>query len=146
MAEPYADAAHYIANFGAPPSRIADRLDQELARASRYVRAELPGLDERIDAYKPYEPADPDTVDPDLVADIVCEMVAAAAASPAGLGVASMSDTTGPFSQSQTFSNPMGDLFLSKKHRRLLGGGTQQAFTIPMRPPLPPLEPWQVVP
>lgn len=145
MAEPYATVDYYETNFGSPPPRIADRLDQELARASRYVRAELPGLDARIAAYA-IDPTTPDAVDPDLAADVVCEMVSAAAASPAPLGITTMSDTTGPFSQSQTFANPTGDLFLSKKHRRLLGGGTQAAFTLPMRAPLPPVEPWQVLP
>lgn len=41
-----------------------------------------------------------------------------------------MQQTAGPFSQSGTFVNPTGDLYLTKKDRRRLGLGGQQAFTV----------------
>lgn len=142
MTGSYANTAYYEANFGSPPARIANRLEQELARASRYVRSEVPGLDERIAAFA-FDRYAPDGVDPDLAADVVCEMVQAAASSPAGPGVVSTQTGTGPFQASQTFANPSGDLYLSKKQRRLLGGGAQTAFTVSMSRPLPiPVDPW----
>lgn len=38
-------------------------------------------------------------------------------------GVSDASYTMGPFSQSATFSNPSGDLYLTSGERRLLGAG-----------------------
>lgn len=122
MAEPFADASYYEENFGAPPSSIADRLDKELARASRYVRAEVPSVDARIASGK---------LDADLVKDIVCEMVKSASASMAeGVGVASVQQAAGPYSKTTTFANPVGDLYLTKKQRRLLGGGLARAGNV----------------
>jgi len=137
MAEPFADEAYYVENFGPPPARVAGRIDKELARASRYVRSECPGLDARIAAYV-LDPGAPGTVDPDVAADVVCEMVKSAAASPGGEGIASLQQGAGPYQATQTFSNPVGDLYLSKKQKRLLGCGGQTAFTVSMSPPLPP--------
>ena len=39
------------------------------------------------------------------------------------LGVSNASYTMGPFSQSATFSNPSGDLYLTANERRMLGAG-----------------------
>lgn len=125
MAEPFADEAYYAEHFGTPPAKITDRLDAELARASRFVRAECPGVDERI--------AD-EELDPDVAADVVCEMVKAAASSPAEVGVTQAQQTSGPYSQSMTFANPTGDLYLTKSQRRRLGCGGQRAASIPMGP------------
>lgn len=38
-------------------------------------------------------------------------------------GVSNASYTMGPFSQSATFSNPSGDLYLTAQEKRLLGAG-----------------------
>lgn len=127
----FADADYYNENFGSPPARIAARLDQELARASRYVRAEYPGIDARIELFL----NDPDAagaLDPDLVADVVCEMVTTAAASPAGPGIASTQTGAGPYQETLNYTNPVGDLYFSKKQRKILGYGRQAAFTVPM--------------
>lgn len=121
MAEPFADEAYYIENFGTPPPKIADRLDRELARASRYVRAEVPGVDSRIAA---------GTLDKDVASDVVCEMVKAAASSPGEVGVTSIQQGAGPYQETTQFSNPVGDLYLTKKQRRLLGGGLARAGNV----------------
>lgn len=121
MAEPFADEAYYTENFGSPPARIAERLGKELERASRYVRRECPGIDARIMAEK---------LEKEVVADIVCEMVTTAASSPAGPGVVSAQQAAGPFQATQRYINPAGDLYLSKKQRRLLGYGGQRAGNI----------------
>lgn len=138
MAEPYADEAYYVENFGSPPARVADRLGKELARASRYVRRECPGIDDRMYLFMQDRRA-PGAVDPDVVADVVCEMVKAAAASPGGEGVTSVQQGAGPYQETMQFANPVGDLYLSKKQKRLLGCGGQTAFTVSMSPPLPPV-------
>jgi hypothetical protein len=43
-----------------------------------------------------------------------------------------MSITAGPFGQSGTLANPMGDLYLTKSERKSLPCGQQSAFTVPM--------------
>lgn len=139
----YATEAYYTENFGSPPVRIADRLQKELDRASRYVRAECAGLDARIAAFI-LDPTAPGAVDPDLAADVVCEMVKSAAASPGGEGVTSLQQGAGPYQATQTYSNPVGDLYITKKQKRLLGCGGQQAFTVNMAPDLPTPSPLDV--
>lgn len=131
MADPFADSDYYVENFGSPPPAIADRLDKELARASRYIRRECPGVDARIAAYV-LDPTAPDGLDPDVAADVTCEMVKSASASAGGVGVESIQAGAGPFQQTMKYSNPVGDLYLSKKQKRLLGCGGQVAFTVPM--------------
>lgn len=92
-----------------------------LARASRKCRADIPSLDARIDA---------EQVEAGLVADVVCDMVRRAmAVAPDMTGVSQVSETQGPFSQSVTFQNPGGDLYLTKAERRLLSG-SRRAFSI----------------
>lgn len=63
---------------------------------------------------------------------IVCAMVKRSM--KAGLddrdGVSSVSETTGPFQVSHSFSNPNGDLFLTKQERQALGGGKQRAGSV----------------
>lgn len=92
-----------------------------LARASRKCRADVPDLDDRI--------AD-GIVEPGLAADVVCDMVRRAMAVAADLtGVSQVSETVGPFSQSVSYQNPGGDLYLTKAERRQLSG-SRRAFSI----------------
>lgn len=42
--------------------------------------------------------------------------------------------TAGPFNRSVTYANPLGDLYLTKADRKLLGVGRQRAFTVSMWP------------
>lgn len=130
MADSFANAAYYEEVFGSPPARVGERLQEELARASRYVRRECPGIDARVLLHS-VDPTDPDALDPDVVADVVCEMVQAASASPGGPGISSLQEGAGPFQQTMQFTNPVGDLYLSKKQKRLLGYGAV-AFTVPL--------------
>jgi hypothetical protein len=127
--EPFATPEYYEKNFGPPPAKIADRLEAELARASRMVRAECPGIDDRIESF------DAETgsgLDPDLVADVVCEMVKTANTTDADVGTTSTQQTAGPFQETIRYVNPVGDLYLSKKMRRILGCSDQVAFTVPL--------------
>lgn len=129
MVASFANEAYYTEVFGSPPDRIADRLEEELARASRYVRRECPGIDVRVELFG-VDPTHPDAIDPDVVADVVCEMVQSASVSPGGPGVSSVQEGSGPFQQTTQFANPVGDLYLSRKQKRLLGYGGV-AFTVP---------------
>ena len=134
--EPFADEEYFTANFGDPPPRIADRLGPELKRASRYLRRECPGIDGKISLFKEDEDA-PGGLDPEVAADVVCEMVQAAAASPGGPGVASLQMGAGPYQETTTYANPIGDLYLTKKQKRLLGYGTARAGNIDLIGPRP---------
>lgn len=93
-------------------------------------------MDARIAAFI-LDPTAVGAVDPDLAADVVCEMVTTAASSPAGVGIQSIQQGAGPYQETQTFTNPVGDLYLTKKQKRLLGCGGQQAFTVSMAPDVP---------
>lgn len=57
-------------------------------------------------------------------------------------GVTQGSRTMGPFSESVTYANPTGDLYLTKSERKLLGIGSQVAFSVSMAPAVEPVRPW----
>lgn len=100
------------------------RADVLIADASRMIRRLYPDVDSRI--------ASGDLELEDLTA-IVCAMVKRVMLAPANLdGVESRSQTTGPFSVSDKFSNPMGNMFLTADEKSILGGETEgsEAFTI----------------
>ena len=70
--------------------------------------------------------------DADTLRMVVCEMVKRAMAGPmaAGMGVNSIQQGAGPYQQTASFTNPLGDLYLSKSDLKDLGSGRQVAFTI----------------
>ena len=64
-----------------------------------------------------------------VVCAIVKRSMQAAAAVPVD-GVTAYSNGTGPFTESFTYANPTGDLYLTKQDRRRLGIGKPRAFTV----------------
>ena len=60
---------------------------------------------------------------------IECSMVKRSMLTDNG-GISQMSETTGPFSNSVTYTNPSGDLYLTKSEKQRLRGGVQAAFHI----------------
>lgn len=96
-----------------------------LGDASAIVRAEVSTVDAQITA---------GTLDAGLVLAIVCGMVKRAMiAGDMSEGVSAQQETAGPFAHQQTFSNPMGNVYLTKQDRRLLGVSSR-AFTIDTAP------------
>lgn len=96
----------------------------KLSDASVYLRGRVPDLDQRV--------AD-GVLDPDIPKIVVCGMVKRAMNTPglgADGGLASAQQSAGPFSQSLTYSNPDGNLFLSKAEKQLLGIGKGRAFGV----------------
>lgn len=68
-----------------------------------------------------------------LLKRIVCAVVKRAMIGGGEMaGVSQHQQTAGPFSQNMSFSNPMGDLYLTKPERRSLPCGSQTAFTVSM--------------
>lgn len=65
---------------------------------------------------------------------VSCEMVKRAMAVAGGIGVTSVQTGAGPYQETTQFANPTGDLYLTKADKRLLGCGTQKAFTVSMSP------------
>lgn len=64
---------------------------------------------------------------------ITCAMVKRAMiAGSDNAGLSSTQETTGPFSQTWNFSNPTGDLYLTRTEKQRLGQGRQRAFSISM--------------
>lgn len=101
------------------------RVGALLDRASRMVRALVPTVDARIAS---------GMLDPELVADVVCNMVRRVLATPTDqLRATTQEQTTaGPFSQSVSYSTSDAGMYLSKSDRTLLGVGAQRARTIDM--------------
>lgn len=126
--EPFADSTYFKENeFIAPAGTSDDKLDRNLARASRTVRAEIAGIDDRIARKE---------LDPDTVADVVCEMAESALASGNGPGLESVQQGAGPFQKTLKFANPRGDMFLTAKHRRMLTAKkARRAFTVQVKGP-----------
>lgn len=63
---------------------------------------------------------------------VACEMVKRAMASPVNQSpVTQGSMTAGPYSESWTYANPTGALYMTKAERRLLGIGPRASFANP---------------
>jgi len=90
--------------------------------ASAIIRTEAKGIDARIDS---------GDLDAGVPKAIVCAMVKAAMSNDLE-GVTQQSETKGPFTESFTFANPSGDLYLTKAQKRLLGISQQRAGSIYM--------------
>lgn len=130
MADPLASEAYYTTNgFG---SAFAT-LPAMLARASRIVRAECKALGVDIDQ----RVAD-GVLDPDVVSDVVCDMVAYAQAGP-GVGVSSTQQGAGPYQETTQYVDAVGSLSFTKVHRKRLGLADQRAFEVDLlAPPVTP--------
>ena len=113
---PYATVADLSARWGN---------DFEDARASVL----LADASVEIDVALQSAGIDPEDVSADILSRVSCAMVKRAL-SIDDIGVSSTQMTAGPFSQTQSYSNPMGDLYLTKAEKKLLGIGKQRIGTI----------------
>lgn len=128
-----ATAADYSERYGDPDDALAQLLEEQLARASRIVRDEL-----AASGYDIEEMISSGRVHADTAADVVCDMVNYAARTAGGvagllappLGASQASMTAGPFSQSASFSAPVGSMSLTRVHRKRLGLPLQRAFEV----------------
>lgn len=112
------------------PLSIAEDATAEvlLLDAASMIRAECPDIDGRLEA-------DPPTLDPNIPLMVSCAMVKRAMLAGTGSdAVSQTSQTAGPFSQQVTYANPMGNLYLTKAERKLLGCSQQKAFMVDMGP------------
>lgn len=100
------------------------RAEVLLGYAATLIRAEWPDMDDRLAA----------GFDPDLPKLVSLNMVKRAliGGTTGGEGVSSQMNVGGPYTQQQSYSNPMGNLYLTKEERRQLSpsGTRRKAFTI----------------
>lgn len=70
----------------------------------------------------------------DLLKAICCSMVirAMSATEADSYGATQMSMTAGPYSQSWTYGNPTGDLYLTRLEKKLLGIGVGRIGWVPL--------------
>lgn len=124
MAEPFATVADLEARWRPLTPTETTTATALLDDASAMIRAEAPGIDQRVDDGQ---------LDPAVPLMVVCRMVKRAMHT-SGDGVTQQQQTAGPFSQMLSFSNPQGDMYLTKADRRMLGIGRQRAFSIDLVP------------
>ncbi|UUX60170.1 phage Gp19/Gp15/Gp42 family protein [Glutamicibacter halophytocola] len=122
MAEPFATIEDLKKHWPALPPEDEAEATQKLVEASLVIRTKYPGIDQRIANGE---------LDKDVVTYVVCRMVRRAMDTPEEVpeNATQMSFTAGPFSQSATFRNTDGALYLGKSDKELLepqpiaGGG-----------------------
>lgn len=95
---------------------IADNL---ILRASATIRAEYPGIDAQVSS---------GAVDADNLTMVTAGMVKRAMISP-NEGVTQESNGTGPYTHSQTYANPLGNIFLTAADRMLIEGRPPSAVS-----------------
>lgn len=112
MADPFADAGDVEARWRPLTSAETTVAETLVVDASALIRARFPGIDSQVTS---------GAVDPAVLTMVVAGMVKRALVAPED-GVTQQSETTGPFSQSQTFANPMRNVFLTAADLTLIIG------------------------
>lgn len=103
MADPFADSSDVAARWRPLTTDEEDTADVLCADASNVIRARFPGIDSQVAGGQ---------VDAAVLTQVVAGMVKRAMIAPAD-GVTSQSESAGPFSRSQSFANPLGNVFLT---------------------------------
>jgi hypothetical protein len=119
--EPFADYGDIEAVWRTLTPEEQTRATKLIEYASRKIRRNVPGIDDRIAS---------GTLDPVDVEMVVVAMVKRAMLNTALEGVESQSQTAGPFAQTVRPSNPNGNLYLTKDELASLG---------PRRPAIGPI-------
>lgn len=98
-------------------SRWRDLTTDEAARAAALIDDASAMLTELVDVDTS------DTTQAALLEMVCCNMVirAMSASDSDAFGASAVSMTAGPYSQAWTYSNPSGDMYLTKMEKRLLG-------------------------
>ena len=126
MPTPFATTAELQDGWRPLTDAEASRASVLLDRASRFIRSRRKGIDALITA---------GDLDPDLVGDIACAMVKRVMQGPVDLdGVSARTEAGGPFSQTVTFANPSGDLYLTKAEKVSLGIAGLRAASVDLIP------------
>lgn len=124
MAEPFATIEDLRSHWPDLPAEREDEATQKLKEASIIIRGLYSGIDAKIASGQ---------VDAEILTLIVCRMVKRALLASINdvEGIASRNETAGGVSMGFSFSNPNGNLYLTKDDKNLLGGGRRgKAFMI----------------
>lgn len=122
--EPFATAADLEVRWRTLNAPETARANVLLGSASRLIRSRVPDVDSRITA---------ETLDPELLTDIACDIVKRAMIS--ATPVESESASLGGQTVQRKYSNPMGNLYLTKDEiSRLCPPATGRAFSISLIP------------
>lgn len=121
----------------AESSDLERRIRRTLTEAERgYVQTALEDASLQVDVECPMPPSPTEDEREHALAVrlvVVCRMVKRAFQAPGdAAGIESAQQGAGPFQVSYNFTNPAGDLYLTKADRKMLGCGGQVAFTVPM--------------
>lgn len=112
MGTPYATASDVAARWRPLTTEEAARAGILAGDASALLRAEFPGIDGQIAS---------GAVDPALLTIVVAGMVKRAMLAPPD-GISQESEGVGPYSHSQSYANPMGNVFITAAERTLILG------------------------
>ena len=136
MGEPFAQYSDLESRWRPLTTDEQTKATVLLGDASVIIRELAIGIDARITDYGT-DPTLSGALDPAIPLMVVCAMVKRAMTGPSDLeNVASQQVAAGPFSSSYTYSNPMGNLYLTKDDRKRLGIGAEAAFSVDTAPPL----------
>lgn len=122
MGNPFATADDVAARWRPLSSDEQDRADLLASDASALIRARYADVDARVAS---------GDLDGQAVTIVVAGMVRRAMiGAAAGDGVTQSSETVGPFSHSQSYANPMGNLFLTATDDVLIRGYRPRAVSM----------------
>lgn len=123
----YATVGDLVARWRALDTSESATAEALLDDVAILIRANCPDVDSKIDD---------GTMDAGvpLIISVRAVKRSMMAASSGFDGMTQLSQTAGPFQQSTSFQNPMGELYLTKADLKLLGCGTMRAFTVDLAP------------
>jgi len=134
MADPFATAVDVAARWRPLDSAESAVADLLCADASDMIRSRWPDVDSRIAA---------GTLSALSLTRVVAGMVKRAMIVGDSEGLESRQQTAGPFSVSDKFSNPNGNLYFNSEDLRLLEGRTaRRAFAVDLSSGVPPCREW----
>lgn len=120
MAAPFATSDDVAARWrplSAAEQVVADTLCSD---ASNLIRARFPGIDDQVTS---------GAIDAEVLTQVVAGMVKRAMVAPSD-GITSQSEGVGPYSRSQTYANPLGNVFLTQADLTLILGYRPAAQTV----------------
>lgn len=123
MGAVYATLADLRAHWPGLPVDREDEAEEKLVEASIEIRGTFPDVDARLAS---------GSLDPEVPRLVACRMVKRAMKVPDELeSVTTLQQTAGPFSQSRTFVNSDGNVYLSARDKALLRADrVRKAWTI----------------
>lgn len=112
MPQPYATADDVEARWRPLSDQERSRADVLGQDASSLIRARFPDIDSQVTT---------GAVDPNVLTLVAAGMVRRAMTAPSD-GVSQQSETVGPFGRSQSFANPLGNVFITQADLTLILG------------------------